>query len=168
MELSPLQLVNFRFLKVFIEPATPPEIAEPHPRTEGAYDFAGVQFQLELGHGHVDPLTPDINGVGEAVEIQPYVLTMGIRLLGTEGKVAPYRIDVKCVGYFNVVTKAFPDEARRQDVVVVNGASMLYGTIREMVSNVTARSWHGELLLPSMHFGSDAPNKVGTPNKVGQ
>ncbi|WP_143066166.1 protein-export chaperone SecB [Burkholderia cepacia] len=160
MELSPLQLVNFRFLKVLIEPATSPDIGNPLPRIETAFDFGGVQVQLELGHGHVDPVTPAANGEGEAVEIQPYALTMGIRLLGAEGKVAPYRIDVKCVGYFNILTKAFPDEARRQDVVVVNGASMLYGTIREMVSNITARSWHGELLLPSMNFGNDAPNKV--------
>ncbi|WP_175782754.1 protein-export chaperone SecB [Burkholderia cenocepacia] len=158
MELSPIQLVNLRFLKILVEPTTSVEIDSPHPRNESPFDFGGVQFQSELGHGYGEAVTPTVHG--ENVEVQPYVVTLAVRLLGAEGKIAPYRIDVKCVGYFNVLTEAFPEEARRQNVVVVNGAAMLYGAIREMVSNITARSWHGELLLPAMSFLGEAPNKL--------
>ncbi|MES2537616.1 MAG: hypothetical protein V4632_17285 [Pseudomonadota bacterium] len=34
---------------------------------------------------------------------------------------------------------------------------MLYGIIREMVSNITSRSWYGQIILPSVNFRDHAP-----------
>ncbi len=44
------------------------------------------------------------------------------------------------------------------DLIVVNGASMIYGSIREMISNVTSRSMAGPLLLPSLSFIDSKPS----------
>ena len=46
---------------------------------------------------------------------------------------------------------AFP-EARREDLIKVNGAGILFGAIREMVLTVTSRSLKGPLLLPTLNF----------------
>jgi preprotein translocase subunit SecB len=42
---------------------------------------------------------------------------------------------------------------------LVNGASLLYGAVREMVSTITSRSAHGPLLLPSLNFQDLASHK---------
>jgi preprotein translocase subunit SecB len=160
MQASPLQLVEFRFVKVHVEPTDMTDVNAPLPRSNSsAFDFSGVQIQAEIGHGFRPPIETAYEENGEQVQIQPYVVSLGIAIAGDDGRPTPYKIDVKCVGYFNVLTAAFPDEARRQDVVVVNGASMLYGAIRDMVATVTARGWKGEMLLPAMSFADDAPNK---------
>lgn len=159
MRASPLQLVNLRFLKVQIEPTEVPDPTEPKPRVEGEpFDFSGVGIQTELGHGH-----GEVQG-SEDAEIQPFMVTLAVRLTGEVGKQPPYRIDVKCAGYFTISVKAFTDSKRREDVAVVNGASMLYSSIRDLVSSVTSRSWGGEMLLPTMNFQNDAPNGTNLPN----
>jgi len=152
-------------VKVNVEPSGQVDINALGARSDlNGFDFSGVQIQVEIGHGARPPVETTAGESGGKAEIQPYVLSVGIAIAGGEGKPAPYNIDVKCVGYFNILTSAFPDEIRRQDVVIVNGASMLYGAIREMVATVTARSWMGELLLPAMSFVDDAPSRRKGPN----
>jgi preprotein translocase subunit SecB len=63
---------------------------------------------------------------------------------------SPYTGHVSVEGFFTVLD-SFPDE-NMQKLVAVNGASILYGSAREFVSNLTSRSTNGELLLPSMSF----------------
>ncbi len=65
-------------------------------------------------------------------------------------KLSPYRGKVSIIGFFKVA-KTWPAE-KRQELVGVNGASVLYSAVREMVLIVTGRSSHGELMLPTMSF----------------
>lgn len=51
-------------------------------------------------------------------------------------------------GYFRIAA-AFE---RREDLIKVTGASMLYGACREMLANITARGPHKMLVLPSISF----------------
>jgi preprotein translocase subunit SecB len=45
----------------------------------------------------------------------------------------------------------FP-ENRREELIRVNGASLLYGAVREMILNITSRSLKGPFLLPTVSF----------------
>jgi preprotein translocase subunit SecB len=47
--------------------------------------------------------------------------------------------------------EALPQE-RRQQIALVNGFSILYSAAREMLLNVTARSAHGAMMLPTISF----------------
>lgn len=44
--------------------------------------------------------------------------------------------------------------ADRKERSLVNGISILYGVAREMVTTVTSRSAHGQMLLPTLNFSS--------------
>jgi preprotein translocase subunit SecB len=61
------------------------------------------------------------------------------------------------------LTKPDGQAEERRVLALVNGASLLYGTVREMVSSITSRSAHGPLLLPSLNFQDLAKHE---PEKV--
>lgn len=62
----------------------------------------------------------------------------------------PYEVDVTARGFFRV-HEGYPKD--RADLLIeVNGASILYGAVRELVSNFTARSMRGTLILESLSF----------------
>jgi preprotein translocase subunit SecB len=66
-----------------------------------------------------------------------------------EGSTFPYDIEMEMLGVFNA--DGFK-EAERHAMLLVNGASMLYGAMREMLMTITYRCMHGPVLLPSVHF----------------
>lgn len=64
--------------------------------------------------------------------------------------ICPYTIDVQALGIF-AVAKKYPQE-KHERIVYENGAALVYGAIREMVSTITARSLPGGLMLPTPTF----------------
>lgn len=68
---------------------------------------------------------------------------------GTEVKI-PYIGTVQCSGIFTVDAQ-WP-EKEIEKLVMVNGTSLLYSAIREMVCNITARGPFIPLVLPSQSF----------------
>jgi preprotein translocase subunit SecB len=62
----------------------------------------------------------------------------------------PYHGYAEVVGFFEILD-GWPEE-KREELIVVNGASLLYGAIREMILIMSARSSHGELQLPTLRF----------------
>ncbi|HVW63528.1 MAG TPA: hypothetical protein VHB01_00840 [Nitrosospira sp.] len=64
--------------------------------------------------------------------------------------ICPYTIDVQALGIFSVTDK-YPQE-KHERLVYENGAALVYGAIREMVSAVTARNFPGSLMLPIPTF----------------
>ena len=69
---------------------------------------------------------------------------------------SPYSGRISIEGEFQV-TDGFPQE-RMQTLIEVTGSSILYGACREMLANLTARSTHGMISLPSVSF-LEAPAK---------
>jgi preprotein translocase subunit SecB len=63
---------------------------------------------------------------------------------------APYRFSVEILGFF-LVLNGYPDE-KIERLVRVNGPSMLYGALREIVKAVTLRGPYGAIILPSPSF----------------
>ena len=62
----------------------------------------------------------------------------------------PYRFSVEILGFF-LVLNGYPEE-KIERLVKVNGPSMLYGALREIVKAVTLRGPYGAIILPSPSF----------------
>lgn len=61
----------------------------------------------------------------------------------------PYRMSFDVVGFFN--GPGLPAD-KREALIAVNGASLLYGAVRETVLMMSSRSMGPALLLPSVKF----------------
>ena len=85
-------------------------------------------------------------------------LELTIKLASVE-KTNPfiYEFEIQVIGFVELVAEVPAD--RRQQLAVVNGLSILYGALREMVINLTGRSPHGALMLPTLSF-TDVLNEV--------
>lgn len=136
MEPSIINLLGMRFAGVKVTPQPNDKVDD---RDIEAFDFEGV----EIGEAsHTFLLNED----------DPYLYGVILKLSidNAEGKIAPYDIEVCAVGHFRI-NKNVPLE-KRYNLISVNGCSMLYGAIREQVINITARSVHGMLVLPTASF----------------
>lgn len=79
-----------------------------------------------------------------------YRIDLIIRLLPEGDKSSSYTGVVEVSGFFRIVGPISPD--KQDQLVTVNGCSMLFGMAREMVSNVTARGPWPMLVLPTVSF----------------
>lgn len=71
----------------------------------------------------------------------------------------PYRGSAEVVGFFEIVD-GWP-EKDCEALIAINGASLLYGAVREMVLMMSSRSSHGEFLLPTLRFQApEAPSVI--------
>lgn len=155
MQPSPLQLSDLFFVHSDVRPRIAPVITT-HPGVRERFKFSDTVMTTTVEHA----VAPD----DEESPVTSVLVTLQL-ILSDEGSApSPYIVDVKCVGYFTISKKAFPDEIKRIDVAVVNAASLLYGTIREHLTVLTARMWYGELLLPAVNFLQNAPSLTANSN----
>lgn len=152
MQLSPLQMDELRFIHVKIEPRVAPDLTK-NRETYEPFRFVNTQFRSHIEHvcAIEDEESPVTN----------FIVALAIQLPDGGENPPPYVVDAKCVGYFSIKKSAFPDFERRYDVGVVNGASLLYGALRDLIATTTARSWHGQLMLPALNFQDNAPSLGG-------
>lgn len=148
MRPSSLQLMEMRFLGVSITPRDEPDVLKQPPEMDG-FNFEDTSFSTSISHNIAldDPDSP----------LSVVMVDFHFMLPNDGNNPPPYICDIRCVGYFSIVKEAFPNLAMRFNVAVVNGASMLYGIVREMVANITARSWSGTMLLPTAIFHDNEP-----------
>jgi len=141
---SVIQLLEMQYLGIKVRP-------QPLENFKGQnitpFDFNDV----EIGEcSETNALTND--------EIpRTYVVMLRIVIENKTGKIAPYDIDVGVVGRFKI-NKEIPEEMR-ENLITVNGCSMLYSSIREQVMTLTARSVNGMLMLPTVNFQYKIENK---------
>lgn len=146
MRPSPLQLQRVIYRKVSVLPTPTPE-GETALKSAG-FDFNQVNIRSAIGSGA---------RAGQEDDPRDFLVNLEIGIDNKEGKTAPYCLDVEVVGIFHVLP-TLPKE-RRLDLVTVNGASILYGVIREIVSLLTSRFAAGTLTLPGMNFEDSLPSK---------
>lgn len=137
MQPSIIQLLEMQYVGVKVWP-------QPYEQFDGqniaSFDFNGVEI------GEIS----ETYALTEEDEPLSYGVMLRIVIENKGGKIAPYDIDVCVIGHFKI-NKKVPKE-KRENLVTVNGCSMLYGAIREQVMTLSARSVHGMLILPTANF----------------
>lgn len=142
MQLSPLQLLEYTFEGVSVLPVDG-YVAETQ-FAPGMVFFPG-KLAISADTGLV------------LLEEQPSYSDFGVKLTlrvrpKTEAA-APYTVEISARGMVRMhLTQEQGQAEERQARALVNGVSLLYGVVREMVSNITSRSVHGPMLLPSLSF----------------
>ena len=137
----------------------------------GEVSFRRVSVELDAGRLGPDGILPGTVSDGHGVDIgtnvsfsqmedddEPgsryfLVLRVLIENKASEGDVlfSPYLVDVEA----GALIRALPGAEELGDVddlVVVNGTSLLWSSIREQVCNLTARMPAGVLMLPTVNF----------------
>jgi preprotein translocase subunit SecB len=149
MRPSPLQLQHVIYEKVSVLPHSRGKQSKGENTSQRAlgFDFEGVGIRANIGTARRH---------GQDEDPRDFLVNLEIVVDNKEGKTAPYDIDVGVVGVFNVLP-SLPKE-KREDLVTVNGASILYGVIRELVLLLTSRFSAGALTLPGMNFEDSAPS----------
>lgn len=123
------------------------------------FDFSKVAFATKSALGYPE---------SEAEDPRYFSLTYGIRAIAedqNEGIVLPYEIEIEAVGFFRYVGGEEFQGADRFRAVRFSGYQILYGAIREMVSNLTSRGRHGLWHLPSRTFQSIAKERAEQDEK---
>jgi preprotein translocase subunit SecB len=141
MKVSPLQPQGIAFEEVSVQCEFDDQ---GDPISALDFDFQSVKLQCEVGYADHD--APD-----------SMLVSLRLRIPNTDGKKAPYRVNIAVTGLFKWLKKDNPREQRR-DLTVVNGATILYGSIREMTLNITSRSASGPMLLPAVNFEDNRPS----------
>ena len=138
IQLSPLQLVQMVFTKTRVEIFDDADGLGESLATQ--FDFEGVNLLVENTVGQQESNTTD------------FLVALRVAVLNEADAVkkAPYTFDIAVQGVFKLAEDFACDD--RHDLVRVNGSAMLYGAIRDMLQQITARSMLGTLLLPTLHF----------------
>ena len=139
--LSPLQLKGHRFTAIEVH-------AHPKGLAQGS-----VEVATQLGW------VPIEENPGE------WRITLRVTFGPADAKnPAPYHGAAEIVGIFTV-DPAWPAN-KSEELARINGASLLYGAVRETLLALTARSTHGEFLLPTLSFlESKAPATPAKPTR---
>ncbi len=130
---SPLRLERSFFTRVQI--VADEKYAEARKNNPNPLD---VNLSIEVGIGRPDE--------AEA----PYNITVKVAELTPTSGVLPYKIEVEAFGVFSVVSGFVHPELEK--IVGVNGASMLYSSMREYVSLLTGRGPYGSYQLPTVNM----------------
>lgn len=141
VELSPLQMKQLIYTKVRVELSTGLDEAEQYWAPN--FDLDGVEFLTEVTTAYPEE---------QADDPKNFMVALRFAILNeAEGKKrAPYTIDIHAQAWFEL-KPGLPVE-KREDIVRVNGASMLLGSMREVISQLTARSGFGPLIVPTLRF----------------
>jgi preprotein translocase subunit SecB len=139
MHSSALQLEHYELASLQISP-----VEDFDGDFEGKYpSFDTAQFESSVDFG----LAKSADDPSESL----WGLKLRLKCAPKEGLAFPYIFDVSIVGFLSGAK--LPDE-KRQDLVLVNGTSLLYGALRDEVLRLTSRMRHGPLLLPTAQFHS--------------
>ncbi|MBE7373031.1 protein-export chaperone SecB [Pseudomonas lopnurensis] len=139
MKRSPLQVKHYHFSHLALTARPDFDIerlagSEPYP------SFAGT----ELKH--------DVTLAEPADEDDPtqFAVILSVQCEPEEGSPFPYSFAAEMEGIFEIEDEG-PLEARKR-LVVVNGASVLLGALREQLLALSARHKYGPFLLPCLDF----------------
>jgi len=151
MKLSPLQLLHSHFTTVSI-------IAKEEVTSEVSEE-SGAQYPKVLGSDVVTEVTLGVPD--DENDPHQFVVKLGVSSNTDANASIPYRFAVQMEGIFEIEHDGTMEERTR--LVVINGASMLFGSIREQSLTLTSRHKHGPLLLPSLDFRSLGPEPESEP-----
>lgn len=104
------------------------------------------------------PFGPDVEFVAdvktsvptESPDTHEYRISLRLTCRPSSTQVFPYRFEAAAEGFCSVIGE--PDPGVRSDLATVNGASMLYSALKDVLLTLTGRFAYGPILLPSVAF----------------
>lgn len=147
MRTAPIQLsqISFRRVSVELDAARIPE--DGSTPTDVSFDLDRVNIATHVSFSPADESeTP-----GTALFLALRVV-IDNQAAGEEGsRFSPYLVDIEAGALVHALpgAEALGDI---EDLVVVNGTSMLWSAIREQVCTLTARMPAGQVMLPTVNF----------------
>ena len=140
MKPSPLHLKHYFFTRIHLDACEDPTCVE----NEG---MGALKTQIQCQPHNEDPLR--------------WMVTLGVKLEDeSEGQCSPYTADFEAVGLFTV-DEGFPEE-RRTALVQANAPAVLFGAIREMLTNLTSRGPYNPINLKTVTFVDDIQSGKNT------
>lgn len=140
MRPSIIQLKRVFFQRFEIEAIEPPEgIARINAED---FDFEGTTFRVSLDAQQAM--------IADDVDPNVFFIVLHVAIDQEEQKPAPYKIDVSALGIIEIAEVVEPE--KRRNLALVNGASLVYGAIRELITTVTSRCIPGPFILPTTDF----------------
>ena len=148
MNISPVQLVHLTFHRISVE--------------TDAEHYAGATADSVDAHGMFDGVVVRTGATKRRIDKEdhrgiPYFLTLRL-LIDNDAdpsnpiqKFSPYKVDVEAGGVV-IVAQGADALGDLEDLVTVNGLSLIWGAIREQVATLTSRMPAGTALLPSVNF----------------
>lgn len=141
MQLSPLQLLEFAFEEVSIKTV----LGFEGKRHEPGFVTAPGDLRMRADTG--------IALLAEHAKYSDFGLKLLLSVEPKDQNSAPYEATVGVRGTFRMhQMDDMKDGDERRKRALVNGVSILYGLVRDMVCTVTSRSSHGQMLLPTLNF----------------
>lgn len=136
--LSPIQLVEHKILRIQFDTQI----------IEG--DYAPLEFR------HAITVSPqDEQGIRWLVRLDVQFTPE------TKEGISPYIGEIAVVGAF-ALSADFPKE-QASDMVHMNGGAVLLGTVRELLSSITARGIHGSIMVPTVDARCFLPAPAAVP-----
>lgn len=147
MKTAPIQLSQLSFRRISVEIDADRIQEDGSPLKDVSSDFDGVSIAT-----HVNFLPADESPTaGTAFFLALRVVIDNQASDETDLRFSPYLVDIEA----GALVRALPGAEKLgdiQDLVVVNGASLLWSAIREQVCNLTARMPAGQVMLPTVNF----------------
>lgn len=81
-----------------------------------------------------------------------FIVRLELTIVPNENEeILPYNITLEAIGSFTITDKKM-DAKKREQTAVLNGATILYSSMREYIHYLTSRYPHGPLQLPLVDF----------------
>jgi hypothetical protein len=148
MKVAPIQLQQLSFRRISVEVGGENLGAGEVDPIDKRLAFDGVLITTHVGLSPMDE--EDIPGKSFLLTLQ-VVIDNKLPSDGDASKPPPYLVDIEA-GAVIRVAKGAEALGDVEDIVIVNGTSLLWSAIREQVCNLTARMPLGMATLPTVHF----------------
>lgn len=149
MKAASLSITKVEFIHIKVEANSDFEGEHSSEFHQLDYSFSGVVFKRRMSLQYDKTKSED-----------PRSFIFGLSIMlndedqdseKSDGLKLPYKIDIKAVAYMRLESDRLQGYDRFRGIRVT-GYSILYGAIREMVSNLTARGPNGMWSLPAADF----------------
>ncbi len=167
MKASPIQLHQLTFRRVSLELNAARLEAGEFDEADKRFVFDKVLISTHVGFAPIDE---------EGAQGRSFLLTLRVVVDNkapedkSHWRPSPYLIDIEAGAIIQVAVGA-ERLGDIEDIVVVNGTSLLWSAIREQVCNLTARMPPGLATLPTVHFQDlrkQRSDAAAVPAKAGQ
>jgi preprotein translocase subunit SecB len=154
MKPSPIQLLDSVFEEISIE------VNPSHAPKAGGPVLNDIHFEISSG---CEPL-PDFWAGRDVpmpgIDARTFVVNLAIRTAADQNGNYPYTFRVRCAGVVACIREQVSANLSAEAAAQEYGLSLLYGMVRDLVLQCTARMAHSSWMLPTVSFMGDSKREA--------